>query len=94
MNINWKVRFKNRAFWLGLVPLLLLLIQQVAAIFGLTLDFGVLQDQLVAVIGTVFAILALLGIVVDPTTEGIGDSERALSYEKPYPKHGKDDEAA
>lgn len=85
--INWKVRFKNKAFWLGFVPLLLLLIQQVAAIFGITLDFGVLQEQLVAIIGTVFALLALLGIVVDPTTEGIGDSERALGYDEPYPKH-------
>lgn len=85
--INWKVRFKNKAFWLGLVPLLLLLIQQVAAIFGITLNFGVLQEQLVAIIGTVFALLALLGIVVDPTTEGIGDSERALGYDEPYPKH-------
>lgn len=85
--INWKVRFKNKAFWLGLVPLLLLLIQQVAAIFGIALDFGVLQEQLVAIIGTVFALLALLGIVVDPTTEGIGDSERALGYDEPYPKH-------
>lgn len=87
MNINWKVRFKNRAFWVGLVPLSLLLIQQIAAIFGLSLDFGVLQDQLLAVIGTVFALLALLGIVVDPTTEGFGDSERAMGYDEPYPKH-------
>ena len=89
--INWKIRFKNKAFWLGLVPLALLLIQQVAAIFGLSLDFGVLQEQLVAVIGTVFALLALLGVVVDPTTEGIGDSERALAYEEPYPKHANKD---
>lgn len=89
--INWKIRFKNKAFWLGLVPLALLLIQQVAAIFGLALDFGILQEQLVAVIGTVFALLALLGVVVDPTTEGIGDSERALAYEEPYPKHAKED---
>lgn len=84
--INWKVRIKNKMFWLSLIPLLLLLIQQVAAIFGVSLDFGVLQEQLVAIIGTVFALLALLGIVVDPTTEGFGDSERALSYERPYPK--------
>ena len=90
--INWKVRFKNKAFWLGLVPLALLLVQQVAAIFGLTLDFGGLQEQLVAVIGTVFALLALLGVVVDPTTEGIGDSERALGYEEPYPKHAAGEE--
>jgi phi LC3 family holin len=90
--INWKVRFKNKAFWIGLIPLLLLLIQQVAAIFGISLNFGVLQEQLIAVIGTVFALLALLGVVVDPTTEGVGDSERALGYEVPYPKHAKVDE--
>lgn len=87
--INWKIRFKNKAFWLGLVPLILLLIQQVAAIFGITLDFGVLQEQLIAVIGTVFALLALLGIVVDPTTEGFADSDRAMSYDAPFPKEQK-----
>ena len=86
--INWRVRFKNKAFWLGLVPLVLLLIQQVCAIFGVTLDFGVLQEQLLAVVGTVFALLSLLG----PTTEGIGDSERAMGYEVPYPKHAKSEE--
>ena len=84
--INWQVRIKNKAFWLGLIPLLLLLVQQVAAIFGITLDFGVLQEQLIAVIGTVFALLGVLGVVVDPTTEGIGDSDRALAYGEPYPK--------
>lgn len=84
--INWQVRIKNKAFWLGLIPLLLLLIQQVAAIFGITLDFGILQEQLIAVIGTVFALLGVLGVVVDPTTEGIGDSKRALTYDEPYPK--------
>lgn len=89
--INWKVRVKNKVFWLTIVPLLLLLIQQVCAIFGMTLDFGVLQEQLVAIIGTVFAILALLGVVVDPTTEGVGDSERAMGYEEPYPKHAAEE---
>ena len=89
--INWRVRFKNKAFWLGLVPLVLLLIQQVCAIFGVTLDFGVLQEQLLAVVGTVFALLSLLGVVIDPTTEGIGDSERAMGYEVPYPKHAKEE---
>ena len=84
--INWKIRFKNKAFWLGLVPLILLLIQQVAAIFGIALDFGVLQEQLIAIIGTVFALLALLGVVVDPTTEGFADSERAMGYDVPFPK--------
>ena len=83
MNINWKVRLKNKAFWAALIPAVLLLTTQVAAIFGITLDFGVLQEQLIAVVGTVFTLLAILGIVVDPTTEGVGDSLQAMGYEHP-----------
>ena len=89
--INWKVRFKNRAFWIALIPLILLLVMQVCAIFGISLDFGVLQQQLLDIVGTVFALLTLFGIVMDPTTEGMGDSERALGYEQPYPKHAKEE---
>lgn len=83
MNINWGVRLKNKAFWVALVPAVLLLTTQVAAIFGVTLDFGVLQEQLIAVVGTVFTLLAILGVVVDPTTEGVGDSLQAMGYEHP-----------
>lgn len=83
MNINWKVRLKNKAFWVALIPAVLLLTTQVAAIFGITLDFGVLQEQLIAVVGTVFTLLAILGIVVDPTTEGVSDSLQAMGYEHP-----------
>ena len=84
--INWQVRFKNKLFWVTMVPLVLLLIQQVAAIFGITLDFGVLQEQLIAVIGTIFALLGVIGVVADPTTEGVGDSELAMTYTEPKPK--------
>ena len=66
MNINWKVRILNKAFWVALIPAVLLLVTQVAAIFGIALDFGVLQEHLLAIVGTVFALLAILGIVVDP----------------------------
>ena len=83
MDINWKVRIKNKAFWVALIPALLLLIQQVCVVFGVTLDFGELQAQLVAIVGTVFALLAILGIVADPTTAGVGDSEQAMGYTEP-----------
>ena len=86
MNINWKVRIRNKWFWITLIPLVLLLVQQVCAVFGVTLDLSQLNEQLVAIVGTVFAILAALGIVVDMTTDGIGDSERAMGYEEPYKK--------
>lgn len=83
MNINWKVRAKNKTFWLALVPAVLLLAQQVAGLFGVALDFGELQAQLVAIVGTVFTLLAILGIVADPTTAGVGDSEQAMGYTEP-----------
>ena len=83
MSINWRVRAKNKTFWLALIPAVLLLAQQVAGIFGVQLDFGELQAQLVAIVGTVFAILAILGIVADPTTAGVGDSEQAMTYTEP-----------
>ena len=83
MSINWKVRIKNKAFWLALIPALLLLIQQVCAVVGVQLDFGELQSQLVGIVGTVFTLLAILGIVADPTTAGVGDSEQAMGYTEP-----------
>ena len=83
MSINWRVRAKNKTFWLALIPAVLLLVQQVAGLFGVALDFGQLQDQLVAIAGTVFALLPILGIVADPTTAGVGDSEQAMGYTEP-----------
>ena len=83
MNINWKVRFANKQFWLSLIPALLLLIQVVAAVFGYALDLGDLGNKLLAVVNALFAVLALLGIVTDPTTAGVSDSAQALTYEKP-----------
>ena len=83
-NINWKVRIKNKVFWIALVPAVLLLIQTGCRVFGYKLDFGDLQDNLIALVNAVFAVLVILGIVADPTTEGLGDSKRAMSYEEPY----------
>ena len=81
--INWKVRIKNKAFWVAIIPAVLLLVQQVCAVFGMSLDFGELKEELVSIVGTIFAILAILGIVADPTTAGMGDSEQALTYTEP-----------
>ena len=81
--INWTVRLKNKAFWLALIPALLLLAQTVAALFGYTLELSALGDKLLAVVNAVFALLAILGIAIDPTTAGLGDSQQAMSYTKP-----------
>lgn len=86
MNINWKVRIKNKNFWLAIIPAVLLLIQAVAAVFGYTLDLGDLGNKLVVVVNAVFVVLSILGIVTDPTTEGIADSKLALTYTEPKKK--------
>ncbi len=85
-NINWIVRFKNKAFWIALIPAILLLVQVVAAVFGFTLDLGDLGNKLLDVVNALFAVLTILGIVVDPTTAGTGDSEQAMTYTEPKRK--------
>ena len=81
--INWTVRLKNKNFWLALIPAILLLAQAVAAVFGYALDFGELTDKLIAVVNAIFSVLVILGIVADPTTEGLGDSNLARTYTEP-----------
>jgi phi LC3 family holin len=82
-NINWKVRIKNKTFWVTAIPTVLLLITQVAGLFGFTLDLSEIGEKLVGIASTVFLILSLTGVVVDPTTEGMADSERAKNYVAP-----------
>ncbi|QSB09645.1 phage holin [Lysinibacillus fusiformis] len=81
MKINWKVRFKNKTFLLSLWALIIVLAQQIASIWGA--DITIVSAQVTNVVETVLTILALIGIVHDPTTPGINDSERALKYDKP-----------
>ena len=81
--INWAVRVNNKTFWVSLIPALLLLIQVIASVFGYTLDLGELGNKLLAVVEALFTVLAILGIVVDPTTNGVGDSKQALTYTEP-----------
>lgn len=81
--INWKVRIKNKAFWLAMIPAALLLVQTVAALFGFTLDLGEIGDKLLAVVNAVFGVLVILGVVNDPTTAGMSDSKQARTYISP-----------
>ena len=82
--INWKVRIANKTFWLSLIPAALLLVQVVASVFGFTLDLGELGNKLLEVVNALFAVLAILGVVNDPTTAGVADSQRAMTYTEPY----------
>ena len=84
--INWRVRIRNKAFWVAIIPAVLVLIQVVAAVFGYTLDLGELGNKLIAVVNAVFVVLSILGVVNDPTTSGLSDSKQAMTYELPKEK--------
>lgn len=88
MKINWSVRVRNKTFWLAVIPAALLLIQAVGEALGFPLELGDLGDKLLGVVNALFALLALLGVVNDPTTQGTGDSQQALGYQVPK---GKED---
>lgn len=81
--INWKVRLKNKAFWVAIIPAVILLIQAVAAVFGFTINLAEMGNRLLAVVEALFVVLAIVGVVTDPTTAGMGDSTQALGYEEP-----------
>ncbi|MBS4460836.1 phage holin, partial [Lactococcus petauri] len=68
----------SKTFWLAAVPAFLLLAQTIGAPFGYKWDFVVLNQQLAAIINAAFGLLAIIGVVVDPTTAGIKDSQRVM----------------
>ncbi len=81
--INWKVRIKNKNFWITIIPAVILLIQAIATLFGFQIDLSDVGGKLIAIVDAAFVVLAILGIVTDPTTKGVSDSERAMTYDKP-----------
>ena len=83
MNINWKVRIRNRNFWITIVPALILAVQLFANIFGVTLALGDLGNRIVAFIDALFAVLAIVGVVNDPTVATLSDSGQAMGYDIP-----------
>ena len=81
MEINWLLRLKNKATLAALIPVVLGFAYQVAAILGIAVP--VTQDALMQVLLLALNALVALGVVVDPTTQGVGDSKRALAYTEP-----------
>ena len=81
--INWKVRILNKTFWLTLVPALALLLQTFLAVFNIRLELDDTTDKLLVFINALFAVFVIVGIVNDPTTSGVSDSTRAMTYERP-----------
>ena len=82
MKINWKVRFKNK-IWLG--SFLSLIISFAYSMLGLFDIFpDVTRNNVIEILNQILTFLGLIGVLVDPTTAGLGDSERAMGYEEPW----------
>lgn len=82
MKINWKVRFKNKT-WLSMFLSLI-----IGFVFNILKMFDIVptvtENTILQIVGEVLTFLGLIGVLVDPTTAGLGDSERALGYEEPW----------
>ena len=86
MKLNWKVRFKNKV-WLG--SFLSLVVGFVYSLLALVDVFPqVTQNLVIQLLNQILTFLGLIGVIVDPTTAGIGDSERAMGYEEPWKDNG------
>lgn len=80
MKINWKARFKNKAFIISFIALILSFVYKVLGFFEIIPQIP--ETELFNSISMIIDILSLMGVVVDPTTKGVNDSERALTYYK------------
>ena len=79
--INWKVRFKNKVWLAAFIAFLVSTVYQFLAMFEIAPI--ITQDAVMQAVAVVLQLLSLLGVVVDPTTKGMGDSARALGYDEP-----------
>lgn len=92
MSINWKVRFANPTFWVGLIGAIGAPILAYLGIAASDLTtWGGIGDVIIATftnpylcVLVILSVLSFLGVIVDPTTKGITDSARALSYQEPH----------
>ena len=82
MKINWKVRFQNKAWLASFISLIIGFVYGMLALFDVFPD--ITQATITRMIGQVLEFLGLIGVLADPTTEGLSDSKRALSYDHPW----------
>ena len=82
MKINWKVRFKNKTWLTTFISLIVGFVFNMLKLFDIVPV--VTENIIMNIVGEILTFLGLIGILVDPTTAGLGDSNRAMSYEEPW----------
>lgn len=81
MKINWTVRFKNKTFLAALMALVVSFVYDMLALFGVVT--GVDESVVMTLCNTVLTLLVGVGVLADPTTKGLADSDRAMQYQEP-----------
>lgn len=81
MKINWQVRLQSGSFWVAMLGAVIAFGYQICGILGVVPPVS--EDQLTQLVGIIINILVGLGIIIDPTTAGLGDSQRVLKYKTP-----------
>lgn len=81
MNINWKVRFKNKVWLVTFLAAILAFVYQILGMFEIVPP--VTQDMAIQLVTVIINILVAVGVVIDPTTAGTGDSKQAMEYHEP-----------
>lgn len=81
MTINWKVRLKNKTFWVTFIPAAVSFIYTVLAALGIVPRIG--ESEVINALLMAVSFLSALGILNDPTTTGLSDSSRAMNYTEP-----------
>lgn len=81
MKINWKVRIKNPVFWTTIIPAVVACVYTILGAFGIVP--ALTENMVLNIMTAVITALTMLGVLVDPTTNGIGDSKLAQTYLAP-----------
>lgn len=92
MKINWKVRFKNKVWLFSFLSLIISFCFSMLQLFDVYPT--ITENQIANIVNQVLTFLGLIGVLQDPTTAGLGDSKRALSYDEPWVDEPENQEQA
>lgn len=88
--INWKVRFKNKVWLTSFISLIIGFAFNILRLFDIFPR--VTENQIMNIVGQILTFLGMFGVITDPTTEGLYDSQRALQYVEPWHDEPADDQ--
>lgn len=91
MQMNWKVRFKNRIWLSSFIAAIVTFVYTILGMFDVMPS--ITQNSLMNVFNAILMMLSLAGVIIDPTTAGVSDSDRAMTYDEPYADPNDDEEA-